>query len=268
MKQVEGSSECSDGANPCPICLSPVSQDAYLDRCFHKYCYSCIVRWMKVIASRPSRQAYSLKCPLCKTENFSVIYGYDGSTFQRQYVNQGTVNSTFYSEAHKYRLQCYYTDAGILNDTFNVTRYWKSGKYLQPNKWLQHWLKRDLQALTQEEDVDIIMHHILGVMDSFLKSEQRGQRRAPDLSQKEFKCLVANAAQPFLGRRTERFVDEVELFLASGLTMDAYDEVYTKHLRWKRQPEETSEDAEDRGSKHAATIPYLYLFNDSDEEAD
>lgn len=88
------------------------------------------------------------------------------------------------TRAHKYRLQCYYTEPGlvwfflllsvgcvisrmkslfplyaflilllvqlgILDDIFNVSRYWKSCKYLQPNRWLQSWLRRETQALMQ-----------------------------------------------------------------------------------------------------------------------
>ncbi|GAB4835871.1 hypothetical protein Ancab_000788 [Ancistrocladus abbreviatus] len=275
MQQVEeGSSRSVDNPspspnpNPCPICLGSVNNDAYLDCCFHRYCYDCILRWTKVITSRISPQASSIKCPLCKTENYGIIYGYDGSTFQRHYFSQHTVNSNFFSEAHKYRLQCYYTKPGILNDTFNVTQYWKLGKYLLPNKWLQHWLKRELQALIQEEDVDIIMHHILGVIESISKrNEQKGPRRTPNLRQEEFKISVAGAARPFLTGRTERFVDEVELFLASGLTIEAYDKVYKKRLGWER-PLESSENEEHGVSEHARSVPYLYLFYDSEEEAD
>jgi hypothetical protein len=78
-----------------------------------------------------------------QTDNFSLIYGYDGSSFQRHYVNQGFedrypcllfhlpssfllvfgavlyvtlffFSSSFFSKAHKYRLQCYYTEPGCL----------------------------------------------------------------------------------------------------------------------------------------------------------
>ena len=78
-----------------------------------------------------------------QTENFSLIYGYDGSSFQRHYVNQGFEDrypwllfnlpfsfvlffgavpyvplfyffSSYFSKKHKYRLQCYYTEPGCL----------------------------------------------------------------------------------------------------------------------------------------------------------
>ncbi|KAJ6996048.1 hypothetical protein NC653_012818 [Populus alba x Populus x berolinensis] len=145
----ENQSCSSSDSNPCPICLAPFLQESYLDTCFHKFCYKCILQWTKVVSRKESRRPSSVKCPLCKTDNFSLIYGYDGSSFQRHYVNQGFEDSSFFSKAHKYRLQCYYTEPGILNDAINVSRYWKLRKYLQPNRWLQSWLRREVQALLQ-----------------------------------------------------------------------------------------------------------------------
>ncbi|GMY21477.1 e3 ubiquitin-protein ligase topors [Fagus crenata] len=142
-------SHSSLDSNPCPICLGPILQESYLDKCFHKFCYNCIVQWTKVVAGKHSRPPSSVKCPLCKTENLSILHGYDGSSFQRHYINQDFRYSFLLTRAHKYRLQCYYTEPGIVNDIFNVSRYWKSHKYLQPNRWLQSWLRREIQALIQ-----------------------------------------------------------------------------------------------------------------------
>ncbi|XP_002280880.3 uncharacterized protein LOC100254480 [Vitis vinifera] len=254
----------SEGPNPCPICLGPVVKDSYLDQCFHKFCYDCIVRWTKVVASKHCRLSSTIKCPFCKTENFSIVHGYDGSSFQQHYINQDFGKSFSFSKAHKYRLQCYYTEPGILNDKFNVSRYWKFHKYRQPNQWLQAWLRREIQALIQEEDVDIIVHHILGVLDSVIKrTEQKGQTITPERKQEEFKASVSDAARPFLTGRTDRFVNEVELFLASGLNIEAYDEVYLQQLGWTN-PMATTEGVEEQNG-HTHVVPYLYLFDyDSD----
>ncbi|KAK9292055.1 hypothetical protein L1049_020009 [Liquidambar formosana] len=264
----ESSSSPSHDSNPCPICLGPITQDSYLDQCFHKFCYNCIVHWSKVVGSKRSLPPSSLKCPLCKTENFSIVHSYDGSSFQQRYINQKCGDSFFFSSAHKYRLQCYYIEPGILNDIWNVSRYWKSRKYLHPNKWLQDWLRREIQALIQEEEVDIIVHHILGLIDSFLRSnEQKYQTGTPETKQEEFKALVSDAARPFLTGRTDRFVNEVELFLASGLNIVAYDEVYIQRLGWNT-PGETSEGAEGKHNEHVPLIPYLYIFDDDSNDTD
>ena len=53
---------------------------------------------------------------------------------------------------------------------------------------------------------------------------------SPEEKCQEFEKLVSEAARPFLSRRTDRFVYELEVFLASGLTLDAYDAACMKHL--------------------------------------
>ncbi|KAJ9131492.1 hypothetical protein P3X46_035148 [Hevea brasiliensis] len=267
-KSNENHSSSSRDSNPCPICLGPFLQESYLDSCFHKFCYSCILNWTKVVAGKHSPAPSSVKCPLCKTENLSIIYGYDGSSFQRQYINDSFELSSFFSKAHKYRLKCYYTEPGILSNVVNILRYWKSRKYLQPNRWLQSWLRREIQALLQEEDVEIIVHHILGVVDSFLRrGDQSHQMRTPETKQVEFKNLVSDAARPFLAARTERFVNELELFLASGLNIEAYDEVYMQQLGWNT-PRLTGEGADVEHSEHTPIVPYLYIFDDDSDETD
>ncbi|KAM5561300.1 hypothetical protein ABKV19_022080 [Rosa sericea] len=257
-------SPSSEDSSPCPICLTPIFQLSYLDKCFHKFCYKCILQWTKVVASKQSDPSSSVKCPLCKTDNFSIIHGYDGCSFQKHYINQDSGDCFVLSSAHKYRLQCYYTEPGFLNDIFDVSRYWKSFKYLQPNCWLQSWLRREIQALMQEEDVDIIMHHILGVIKSLMSHKQKGQTKSSEAKQREFQETISDAARPFLATRTDRFVNEVELFLASGLNIEAYDAVCMQRLGWSAHGVTTEAAAEGELAEHRPVIPYLHIFDDFD----
>lgn len=59
----------------------------------------------------------------------------------------------FLSLFPKLTITCIYNSfsfqSGFLNDIFDVSRYWKSCKYLQPNCWLESWLRREIQALMQ-----------------------------------------------------------------------------------------------------------------------
>ena len=76
--------------------------------------------------------------------------------------------------------------------------------------------------------------------------------------------MISEAARSFLAARTERFVVEVELFLASGLNIEAYDSVCKQRLRLK-QPNLWGSEAEEGGvCQHESVIPYLYVF-DEDE---
>lgn len=85
----------------------------------------------------------------------------------------------------------------------------------------------------------------------------------PEANQEEFRILVSQAARPFLTGRTDRFVNEVELFLASELTIDAFDKVYVQHLGWKF-PEITKDEGE--GEVERYSTPYLYLFDEDCDE--
>ncbi|XP_073269438.1 uncharacterized protein [Primulina huaijiensis] len=260
----EGRSNSSYGGSPCPICLDSVTQESYLDRCFHKFCYDCIVRWNTIVASKHSSTPSSLKCPMCKVENISIIYGYDGSFFQRHYVNKCFGNSEFFSESHRYRLKCYYTEPGNLDDKLQVSRYWKFRKYLQPNSWLHDWLRREIQAVMQEEDVDIIVHYVLGVIDSLRRDTSKHLTMLAEMVREEFRMIVSKAVKPFITGRTERFVNELELFLASGLTIDAFDEVYIEHLGWKSN--ETRENEQGETLEHIPAVPCLYIFDENSDE--
>lgn len=81
--------------------------------------------------------------------------------------------------------------------------------------------------------------------------------------QEEFRAAVSGAVRPFLTGRTERFVNELELFLASGLNIDAFDKIYIKHLGWKIL--NISEDEHDEPVVHTPAVPYLYIL---DEDCD
>ncbi|PKA53448.1 hypothetical protein AXF42_Ash012390 [Apostasia shenzhenica] len=216
----------------CPICLEPLLREAYLDRCFHAFCYQCIAQWSKFVKDKQSQSQssskckFSIKCPLCKTENFSIVYNFDGVSFHRHYVNDNHHDS-FFSSNHGLRAQCYRSEAGNL---FNIQQYWKYHRYRQKNNWLQNWLRREIQTLTLEEDVDIIVHHIQGVLEAIFTRKGDSKQVTPEPRREEFRALLSDAAMPFLHGRTARFVDELELFLASGLNIEAYDRVYMHHL--------------------------------------
>uniref|UniRef100_A0A0D9W0J2 Uncharacterized protein n=1 Tax=Leersia perrieri TaxID=77586 RepID=A0A0D9W0J2_9ORYZ len=137
------------------------------------------------------------------------------------------------SDAHELISQLY-SIGEIIGNNSSVQQFWKQRKYLRKNIWLQTWLRQEIQALTQDEDVDAIIFHIHGVIESFMKRQEKehaSKMTPPEKKREEFKCLLSDAARPFLLGRTERFVAEVELFLVSHLNIDAYSKLRVQRLK-------------------------------------
>ncbi|KAL7002491.1 hypothetical protein U1Q18_003644 [Sarracenia purpurea var. burkii] len=72
------------------------------------------------------------------------------------------------------------------------------------------------------------------------------------------------AKTSFLTGRADWFANEVELFLASELNIEAYDEVYMLHMGWK-PPGMNTDDEVGEFDGHVPLVPYLYIF---DEDSD
>ncbi|CAL9076013.1 unnamed protein product [Musa textilis] len=245
---VPSSSSGEDGPlpppSPCPICLEPIDQEAYLDRCFHAFCYRCISQWIRYVDSKNIQSMTSIKCPLCKIENFSIVHDFNGKSFRRHYVNQD-FEKRHLSDAHDFRMKFYVSQIDHANDMINVEQYWKRRKYFQKNIWIQDWLKREVQTLTQDKDVDIIVHHINGVAETFFRRQQREDNKAmAEQKRTEFRTLLSEAARPFLAGFTERFIDELELFLVSGLNMEAYDRLCLQRMGELSSGEASADDRE------------------------
>lgn len=78
--------------------------------------------------------------------------------------------------------------------------------------------------------------------------------------------MVCDAAKPFLSARADRFVHELELFLSSGLNIEAYDSVYLQRLGWSEPVIPSVTINEDLGLK--PVTPYLYIFDYDPEDGD
>eukprot|EP01018_Ginkgo_biloba_P028478 Gb_35725 [translate_table: standard] len=212
-------------ANQCSICLEPITGEAYLDQCFHKFCYHCILQWAEMVSGQQPNSFPHMHCPLCKVQNKSIIHNFVGPTFQRHYISKVLEKSFVMSEAHIRRLQTYFEPPDVRCNDMDSLEHWKRHGNLPSNRWMQCWIKRDLQALMQEEDVDIIMHHVLGVLEPFQRrTGQKYSTSALALWRAQCKSLVSDALRPFVFEKSSRFADELELFLISGLDIAAYDE--------------------------------------------
>lgn len=102
----------------------------------------------------------------------------------------------------------------------------------------------------------------------FCRNGRSQPMMTPGEKQGEFEALVSDSARPFLVGRTDRFVNELELFLASGFNIEAFDEVYRQQLGWTA-PEITNETADvECTEKNKPVMPYLYIFDEDSDESD
>ncbi|BBN06880.1 hypothetical protein MPTK1_3g24630 [Marchantia polymorpha subsp. ruderalis] len=216
------------GGETCSICLEPISGEGFLDQCFHKFCYHCILQWSEMVISRPSSSSNRLQyleCPLCKTQYTSIIHDVSGVKFQRHYILTSRVPGPLKSEAHIRRQAVYASNSASLQPS-SLT-----GLVPKPNRWLSCWVQRELQALMQEEDVDTVMHHVVGIVESFssrpkgkLSSSGRGGRGGTEGKDFTWHATISAAVRPFIFESAERFAVELESFLVSGLDIAAFDQ--------------------------------------------
>uniref|UniRef100_A0A8C5RIH3 RING-type E3 ubiquitin transferase n=1 Tax=Laticauda laticaudata TaxID=8630 RepID=A0A8C5RIH3_LATLA len=61
----ENSTVPTDGPSDsrCPICLERIRNVAFLNPCFHRFCFACILEWS-------DRKA---ECPLCKQQKTLIV---------------------------------------------------------------------------------------------------------------------------------------------------------------------------------------------------
>ena len=77
------------------------------------------------------------------------------------------------------------------------------------------WIQREFQSLLQEEDVNLITQHVIGVLEHF---EGKNVLSA-------WKSSMAETVRLFIPEYADAFCDEIESFLFSGLNMEGYDEI-------------------------------------------
>lgn len=94
------------------------------------------------------------------------------------------------------------------------------------------------------------------------RQQKESLKGTPEQKREEFRRLIFGAAGPFLLARTKRFVDELELFLASGLNIDAYDRVYMQRLSMSSSRDTREIDAE--SSDQSVQSRFLYFLNEDD----
>ncbi|GJM97011.1 hypothetical protein PR202_ga13901 [Eleusine coracana subsp. coracana] len=258
--------KASASAFACPICLEAFKDEAYLDTCFRKVPYSS-PNSLQLSPDFRYRDGFH-PIDVFNTENLSTIHSFDGESYERWYINQEPRKRRL-SDAHELVSQ-FYNMEEIGSDVSSVQQYWKQQKYLRKNIWLETWLRREIQALTRDQNVEAIVYHIHGVLESFMKRHKRDhtlRNITVEQSREEFKKLLYDAARPFLLGRTERFVREVELFLVLNLNMEAYNKLRIQ--RFRKSSSHLTGDQDALPHDRSLEDHYLYFIcNDTDSNAE
>ncbi|XP_054843638.1 E3 ubiquitin-protein ligase Topors [Eublepharis macularius] len=69
----------------CPICLDKFENVAYLNRCYHRFCFRCVQEWSKNKA----------ECPLCKQPFHSIIHSMRSDDDFKEYIVRPSENGSF-----------------------------------------------------------------------------------------------------------------------------------------------------------------------------
>ncbi|EFA76139.1 RING zinc finger-containing protein [Heterostelium album PN500] len=220
----------------CPICLSEIEDITFLDICFHHFCYICILQWSEI----------SGNCPLCKSNFQSLIHDVKSNKeYKRHLINNKNSNNNANNSNnrrlnHQQQQQQQQQRIFIPNNNSNTSShefrrsvYARQIKaipmvppfklYLSPqmisanySRWksrLSPWIKRELQAILQTEQVDILEEMIL----SLLKKHTIDS------------AIIIDTLKRFLFDKTDLFLHELLCFACSHYNIQAYDQNVTYH---------------------------------------
>ncbi len=222
----------------CSICLCQFETPAMLDRCFHMFCFLCIMQWSQV----------NLHCPLCKQDFISLIYDVKSeSEYKRYYLRDQVENSSKsskkvdfvaeynsrfgsksdacisnpnlpFSTAHSLRRAVYVRGLKAVppSSTAKIASPFTPAQFqLNVPLWeskLRPWLTRELQAILEEEDVDLLVTFVLSMLQT------------KDIDSKE----VKEQLQEWLFEHVDTFIHEFLCFANSPFDLVNYD----KHVRY------------------------------------
>ncbi|XP_053088263.1 topoisomerase I binding, arginine/serine-rich a [Pangasianodon hypophthalmus] len=216
----------------CPICLDRFRNLAYADRCFHRFCFRCILEWGKNKA----------ECPLCKQPFGSVYHSVRSEDDFKLYELRPAENGSFgcvQGQRFRYRTTLTHerrregrTRGRSLQQEVMRFRRWlyrrgvrvrgvrdsgrsrdTSAEFFRKNPACLHrlvpWLKRELAVLYGSHDsvADVVLHVILSLITRH------------DMQDEAF----LRELRPFLSSRTEHFLHEFLSFAKSPFNMEAYD---------------------------------------------
>ncbi|KAI5060683.1 hypothetical protein GOP47_0025103 [Adiantum capillus-veneris] len=202
-------------AQLCPICLNS---------CFHSFCFQCILQWAEMVFTHPSMEGKThLDCPLCRRTSSCIIHSVVLDTFQRHYLFGISPSQAWpfpLSPAHYQRLYVYKNGLHtVVAQNFNQKiKCRRNFLYVSGNANVKQWIRRELQALMQVQDVVLITLLVLEILRS-----HEDKQRVDSCALTAWMDTMLHALKPFLFENAEIFCVELQIFRYSGLNVKAYD---------------------------------------------
>ncbi|KAL0486283.1 E3 ubiquitin-protein ligase [Acrasis kona] len=196
---------------PCVICLSStLYRPSMVAPCFHSFCTGCISIWLE----------RSDKCPMCNQIAERIIYDIKDKNEYKQIsipslkgggrMASETLDNEVNVPNHPSRTRVYSIPMRCSQDD-NIHR-------LKPNritnesqeKRLREFVIRDLETILRTYRVQILTELVMGMLKTkdFFTSDRES-------------CI--HTLKEYLNEKTEHFVEEVELFSRSTLSLPGYD---------------------------------------------
>ncbi|KAJ1657210.1 hypothetical protein IWQ61_003345 [Dispira simplex] len=159
--------------NLCPICLTTCTgaDTAYVDGCFHAYCFTCIQQWYRV----------DTQCPLCRRTMVTLIYDVQGSLYKRYSVRNvhsdpRPVRCSPYGKGpeftdemgrrkrrsvYAFRLEpCQSEYASNTSHDPQKTRWLNLKRHPFPDR-VKQWITRELDIILNNENDIVVLEYIM-----------------------------------------------------------------------------------------------------------
>ncbi len=228
----------------CSICLDPYKDVALVDRCFHKFCFLCIMNWTSM----------SRDCPLCKTRIHTIIHDLDPvahtfkklnldekikkkSNFDVEIRGSNTINQRNRQRIYKLKLK------PVINFERKMLPYpnepGQSQKSIQQRQQnvlnkARLWLQRELPILLLHDisdpsvDSDKLASEI-SLMTVVIENLITTHHNNLAESKQAYDMLY-----DFFGENTQQFLSELLLFLQSPYDLITFDRI----VKYNRTGEE------------------------------
>ena len=206
-KNTKTTQNTDEGCDSCPICLCPFEARAYVEGCYHSFCFYCILQWSQVTPS----------CPLCKGRIEALIFDVTRDLQYRRFKlsnmagnAQSKYAEKFPTEAHRARKRIYNLKLRSLPLVSAARTVALTPSSMTEKSWqsrLSPWVERELQSILQVEDVDFVVNYIKGIAFKLPLDSPASQKMLSE----------------FLEGDTDVFVREFSNFASSQYQQTAWD---------------------------------------------